>query len=213
MTDERATPAAAPRRRSPWRWVAWTVLGALVLVVAYVSVTLAQVYVASRQDHAEAAGAIVVMGAAQYDGRPSPVLQARLDHAVQLWRDGYAELIVVTGGKKAGDRVTQGFAGYQYLMSQGVPEEDIKIEVEGTNSYEELSASSLILDNAGVGHHVLIVTDPYHSLRVQQIAAEVGLDPSVSPADVHGSVESLGRETVAVSLGRLVGYRRLSNLL
>jgi uncharacterized SAM-binding protein YcdF (DUF218 family) len=144
------------------------------------------------------------MGAAQYDGRPSPVLQARLDHAVQLWNDGYADLIVVTGGKKAGDRVTQGFAGYQYLKSQGVPDEDIKIEVEGTNSYEELSASSLIIDNAGVGNRVLIVTDPYHSLRVQQIAEEVGLNASVSPADVHGSVESLGR---------LLGYRRLSNLL
>ena len=213
MVEDRAATGAQPARRSPWRWVVRIALGLLAVVVLYVGATFAQVYWTSRQDQAKAAGAIVVMGAAQYDGRPSPVLQARLDHAVQLWNDGYADLIVVTGGMKAGDRVTQGFAGYQYLKSQGVPDEDIKIEVEGTNSYEELSASSLIIDNAGVGNRVLIVTDPYHSLRVQQIAEEVGLNASVSPADVHGSVESLGRETVAVSLGRLLGYRRLSNLL
>jgi uncharacterized SAM-binding protein YcdF (DUF218 family) len=202
-----------PNRRSPWRWVVRGVLAALALLVLYVGVTFAQVYWTSRQDQAKAAGAIIVMGAAQYDGRPSPVLQARLDHAVQLWRDGYAELIVVTGGKKAGDRVTQGFTGYQYLKSQGVPENEIKVEVEGTNSYEELSASALIVANSGTSNKVLIVTDPYHSFRVQQIANEVGLSASVSPADVHGSLESLGRETVAASLGRLLGYRRLSNLL
>lgn len=213
MVDEPAAVEMPPKRRSPWRWVVRVALGLLALVVLYVGVTFAQVFWTSRQDEARPAGAIVVMGAAQYDGRPSPVLQARLDHAVELWKAGYAELIVVTGGKKAGDRVTQGFAGYQYLKGKGVPDEDIKIEVEGTNSYEELSASSLIVKNADVSTDVLIVTDPYHSFRVQQIANEVGLNASVSPADVHGSVESLGRETVAVSLGRLLGYRRLSNLL
>jgi uncharacterized SAM-binding protein YcdF (DUF218 family) len=212
MVDDAGPPMTKPRR-SPWRWVVRAALALLAAVVLYVGVTFAQVYWTSRQDEAKPAGAIVVMGAAQYDGRPSPVLQARLDHAVELWRDGYAELIVVTGGKKAGDRVTQGFAGYQYLRGQGVPESDIKVEVEGTNSYEELSASAHILRDAASSSDVLIVSDPYHSFRVQQIADEVGLHASVSPADVHGSFESLGRETVAASLGRLLGYRRLSNLL
>jgi uncharacterized SAM-binding protein YcdF (DUF218 family) len=213
MADDAGPPVTKPARRSPWRWVAWALLGLFAVTVVYVGATLAQVYSTSRQDQAKAADAIVVMGAAQYDGRPSPVLQARLDHAVELWRKGYAEMIVVTGGKKTGDRVTQGVAGYQYLRSQGVPENDIKVEVEGTNSYEELSASALIIKNAGVSNKVLIVTDPYHSFRVQQIANEVGLDASVSPADVHGSVAALARETVASSIGRLIGYRRLNNIL
>lgn len=195
-----------------WRWVFRIALGLIALLVLYVGVTFAQVWWASRQDEAMSAAAIVVMGAAQYDGRPSPVLQARLDHAVRLHDEGYADLIIVTGGKQAGDRVTQGLAGYEYLRSRGVPEEDIKVEVEGTNSYEELSASALILENAGVSSDVLIVTDPYHAFRVQQIADEVGLNASVSPARTNSSIESLARETLAVSVGRIIGYRRLSNI-
>ena len=214
MVDDAAPRSAQPvPRRSAWRWVWRAAIGLLALVVLYVGVTFGQVLWTSRQDQAGPASAIIVMGAAQYDGRPSPVLQARLDHAVELWRAGHADMIIVTGGKQSGDRVTQGFAGYQYLKSQGVPEDHIKVEVDGTNSYEELSASALIVENAGATNEVLIVTDPYHAFRAQQIADEVGLDASVSPADVNGSIESLGRETVAVSLGRLLGFRRLSNLL
>lgn len=194
------------------RWIGRGVLLLLVVLVLYVTVTFAQVWWASRQDETRPAQAIVVMGAAQYDGRPSPVLQARLDHAVALHRQGLAPLIVVTGGKQAGDRVTQGFAGYQYLREQGVPEEAIRVEVEGTNSYEELSASALIVTNEGRPSDVLIVTDPYHSFRVTQIADEVGLDAAVSPASTSSSLESLARETAAVSIGRILGYRRLSNI-
>jgi uncharacterized SAM-binding protein YcdF (DUF218 family) len=212
MTDPRTAPPEPSPRRSAWRWLPRIVIGLLVVGVLYVGVTFVQVWWASRQDDATAAGAIIVMGAAQYDGRPSPVLQARLDHAVQLRTDGYADLIVVTGGKQAGDRVTQGITGYQYLKSRGVPESDIKVEVDGTNSFEELSASALIVENAGVSDSVLIVTDPYHSFRVQQIADEVGLDASVSPAATGSSLESLARETAAVSIGRILGYRRLSNI-
>lgn len=213
MVDDAGSPRAASPRRSPWRWIVRIALGLLAVAVLYVGLTFGQVVWTSRQDHPREAGAIVVMGAAQYDGRPSPVLQARLDHAVQLWRDGYADMIIVTGGKKAGDRVTQGFTGYQYLKAQGVPEEDIKVEVEGTNSYEELSASALIVANADASDDVVIVTDPYHAFRAQQIADEVGLDATVSPADVNGSFESLARETVAASIGRIIGFRRLSNIL
>lgn len=204
-------PAPTRRRHSVWWWLSRAIAALVVLVVLYVGVTFGQVWWASRQDDARAAGAIVVMGAAQYDGRPSPVLQARLDHAAELRAEGYADLIVVTGGKQSGDRVTQGFAGYQYLRSKGVPEEDIKVEVEGTNSFEELSASALIVQNADVANSALIVTDPYHSFRVQQIADELGLPASVSPASTSSSIGSLARETAAVSIGRLVGYRRLSN--
>jgi uncharacterized SAM-binding protein YcdF (DUF218 family) len=193
------------------RWVLRVTVGLLSLAVLYVGVTFAQVWWAAGQDGARDASAILVMGAAQYDGRPSPVLRSRLDHAAQLWREGRAPLIIVTGGKQEGDRVTQGFAGYDYLTDLGVPEDAIKVEVEGIDSYTELSASALIVANAGLPPDVVVVTDPYHAFRVEQIAGEVGLDAAVSPTGTNQSVRELVRESGAVALGRIVTYRRLSN--
>jgi uncharacterized SAM-binding protein YcdF (DUF218 family) len=198
--------------RTVARWAVRVVAGVVALTVLYVGITFGQVWWASRQDEARAASAIVVMGAAQWDGRPSPVLRDRLDHAADLWEQGYAPHIIVTGGKQQGDRVTQGFAGYDYLREQGVPDEVIKVEVEGTNSYEELSASAFIVNSDGLSPQVIVVTDPYHSFRVQAIADEVGLDAAVSPTDSSPSVTELVRETAAVSIGRVIGFRRLSNL-
>jgi uncharacterized SAM-binding protein YcdF (DUF218 family) len=194
------------------RWFFRIVIGLAALVVLYVGITFAQVWWASRSDDSSPASAIVVMGAAQWNGRPSPVLQGRLDHAVALYDDGVAPLIVVTGGKQVGDAVTQGRSGYDYLRSKGVPDEAIKVEVEGTNSYEELSASALILRLAGVGDDVVIVTDPYHALRATEIAEEVGLAPHVSPTDASTGPRQLARETVAVAVGRIIGYRRLASV-
>lgn len=194
------------------RWFFRIVLGLAALVVLYVGVTFAQVWWTSRSDDTAPASAIVVMGAAQWNGKPSPVLQGRLDHAVELYDDGVAPLVVVTGGKQAGDAVTQGRSGYEYLRSKGVPDEAIKVEVEGTNSYEELSASALILEQAGVGDDIVIVTDPYHALRAEEIAEEVGMRPHVSPTHASSGARQMARETVAVALGRIVGYRRLASV-
>jgi uncharacterized SAM-binding protein YcdF (DUF218 family) len=180
------------------------------LAVLYVGVTFGQVWWASNHDEAAPASAIVVMGAAQWNGRPSPVFQARLDHAAELWGDGFAPLVVVTGGKQAGDLVTQGRAGYDYLRELGLPDEAIRVEVGGTNSYEEISASAAIVRGEGVEPRVLIVSDPYHAYRVVAIADEVGLDASFSSADVPSSLENMARETAAVALGRVVGFRRLA---
>jgi uncharacterized SAM-binding protein YcdF (DUF218 family) len=192
------------------RWLFRIALALAGVLVVYVGVTFVQVWLASRSDDAQRSSAIVVMGAAQWNGVPSPVLKGRLDHAVELYREGMAPLIVVTGGKQAGDRTTQGMSGYQYLREQGVPEDAIKVEVAGTNSFEELSASALILEQAGVGNDVVIVTDPYHALRAAEIAEEVGMHPHVSPTDASSGPRQLARETVAVSLGRIMGYRRLA---
>ena len=112
-----------------------------------------------------------------------PVLKARLDHAVELYQDGRAPLIIVTGGKQPGDRVTQGFAGYDYLQARGVPEEAIKVEVDGRQQLRGAVGGGR--DRApGQGRpDVVLISDPYHSLRISQIAEEVGLRPHVSPAD------------------------------
>ena len=195
------------------RWGFRLILALVGIGVLYVGATFVQVWHAANQDDTSPASAIVVMGAAQWNGRPSPVLQARLDHAAELYEAGAAPLVVVTGGKQAGDAVTQGQSGYQYLRDLGLPDEAIKVEVDGTNSYEELSASALILRQSEAGFDMTVVTDPYHAQRVEAIADEVGLDAHVSPTDSATTLRGLVRETAAVAAGRIVGYRRLSTWL
>ncbi|MBU6328472.1 MAG: YdcF family protein [Acidobacteria bacterium] len=193
------------------RWALRILFTGISLVVLYVGVTFAQVWMASRQDDTSPAAAIVVMGAAQWNGVPSPVLKGRLDHALELYRAGAAPIIVVTGGKQTGDAVTQGYSGFRYLRDQGVPESAIRVEIEGTNSFEELSASAVIVRQAGGGDTVLIVTDPYHALRTESIAGELGLRAHVSPTRAPSTFQEMFRETIAVSIGRVIGYRRLSS--
>jgi uncharacterized SAM-binding protein YcdF (DUF218 family) len=124
--------------------------------------------------------AIVVLGAAQYDGRPSPVLAARLDHALRLWAEGLSPRIVVTGGKRPGDRFTEAQASAEYLMDRGVPDEVILREVQGATSWESLAASARILRERGLGS-VVLVSDPYHAKRIAGIASELGLTAFTSP--------------------------------
>lgn len=164
----------------PLRWAVRVGLVALALVVLYVSVTFVQVWHASREDEAEAAQAIVVLGAAQYDGDPSPVYEARLDHAIDLYEAGLADVIVTTGGRQEGDRFSEANAGFTYLLANGVPEDAIRQEVDGKSSWESLAATARFLEGEGIDD-VLLVSDPYHSFRLSQIAGEIGLDAHVSP--------------------------------
>jgi uncharacterized SAM-binding protein YcdF (DUF218 family) len=187
----------------------------LALLVLYVAATFVQVYRSSRDDGAVAADAIVVLGAAQYDGRPSPILQDRLDHALALYEDDFADTIVLTGGRRAGDRFTEATAGYNYLRRQGVPDEALLREVDGTSTWESLAASARFLIARDLTK-VVLVTDGYHAKRVGAIADGLGLDASVSPSHSRLSAASelrhLLRETVAVAVGRVIGYERLFRL-
>jgi len=169
------------------------------------------VWWAANHDGARDVDAIVVLGAAQYDGRPSDVLAARLDHAYKLCDDGRAEVIVVTGGGLEGDRFTEAFASFEYLRDLGVPEEVLRLEVDGSNTWEELSASAHILSNEG-RTSVLLVSSPYHSFRIVATADELGLEAAASPAHGGAGFTDLLRETGAVAIGRLIGYRRLAGL-
>jgi uncharacterized SAM-binding protein YcdF (DUF218 family) len=189
--------------------------GVLVLVIlfGYYLVSLFQVWSTGRGDQARPVDAIVVMGAAQYDGEPSPQLAARLDHVVELWPQGIAPLVVVTGGNQPGDRFTEAEASARYLVERGVPEEAVVLENEGGNSYESLEGVADLLAERGLSD-VLIVTDPYHSLRSRLIAEDLGLTAYVSPtpSSVVTGGESLVRhfqEAAGVSVGRLVGFDRL----
>jgi uncharacterized SAM-binding protein YcdF (DUF218 family) len=188
------------------------VLIGVVLAGGYVGLTFAQVLQASGSDNRTPADAIVVLGAAQYDGEPSPVLARRLDQAFELWEAGVAPLVVTTGSNRPGDRVTEGFAGFEYLRFAGIPEEDLLVITDGASSWEQLAATSRILVERDLDS-VVLVSDPYHALRLRQIADQVGLDATVSSTDGGASIRQLLRETAAVSLGRIFGYRRVDNWL
>jgi uncharacterized SAM-binding protein YcdF (DUF218 family) len=182
-------------------------LGAL-----YVGVTFVQVLVASGVDDRDTADAIVALGAAQYDGEPSPVLAGRLDHAERLWRAGVAPIIVTTGSNLPGDRFTEGYAGYEYLRFAGIPDDALLVITDGASTWEQLAATARQLRLRDLDS-VTLVSDPYHALRLTQIADEVGLEASVSSTDGSLSIRQLARETAAVSLGRILGYRRVDNWL
>ena len=186
--------------------------GVFAALVLYVAVTFTQVWLASRRDGAHTAQAIVVFGAAQYNGRPSEVLKARLDHAVDLYHRHVAPYIVVTGGRQPGDNFTEATASADYLHTKGVPDTDILREVSGHSSWQSLASTAGFLKARHI-KDVVLVSDPFHSLRIGGMAAELGLDASTSPtrtSPIKGvdAAEYMGRETVAVAVGRVVGFRR-----
>lgn len=203
------------KRRSPWRWALsltmQVLLGLFAAGLAYLAVTFLQVWDASRSNDVRDSDAIVVLGAAQYDCVPSPVLEKRLDHALDLYEEGVAPRIVVTGGKRAGDRCTEAEAGALYLLQHGVPDADILREVKGTNTWESIAASAAFLGDRGYDR-VVLVTDDYHALRVRAIADELGLEPVVSPVGDNATLRELVKETGAVAVGRVVGFRRLVDI-
>jgi uncharacterized SAM-binding protein YcdF (DUF218 family) len=205
-----AAPGSRGRRpgRATLRLALQVALGLTLAGLVYVAVTFVQVWDASRTDDVRTSDAIVVLGAAQYDCVPSPVLRSRLDHALELYQDGVAPRIVVTGGRRALDRCTEAKAGADYLRGEGVPDGDILLEVKGRNTWESIAASAQFLTDEGYTR-VVLVTDDYHALRVRAIADELGLEPVVSPVGDNATFRELARETGAVAVGRVVGFRRL----
>ena len=191
-------------------------LGVTVLIAAvYFLVSLLQVWNTGRSADRQPVGAIVVLGAAQYDGRPSPQLQARLDHALELWNLNLASYIVVTGGKQEGDRFTEAAASRKFLESNGVASDLIFEENSGTTTYASLFAVSQVARDLKIAR-VLIVSDPFHLLRAELIANEVGLDATSS--STQSSVIRGGdafrrnlQEAVGVAVGRIVGFQRVDS--
>ena len=190
---------------------------AVASLALFFAVSLAQVWSTGRSD-AFASGehtvdAVVVLGAAQYDGRPSPQLRARLDHALRLWQRGAARFVVVTGGKQQGDRFTEAESGREYLVAAGVPIESIIVEPRGTSTFESLEWLRDAGDSTGVSS-IAVVSDPYHVLRATLVARELGFDAraSATRSRVMRGSDALARnvrEAVGVMIGRVVGFRRL----
>lgn len=161
-----------PRRRI---LLAAVLLPLLAYLLAFVSVV-----VASRQDQRRPVDAIVVLGAAQYNGKPSPVLRARLDHALSLYRAGLAPTVVVTGGIGEGDQVSEATVGRQYLVGHGVPDSAVVVRPEGRSTQASITSVSQWAKEHGV-RRVLLVSDPFHMLRLRLEAGRTSLDAYTSP--------------------------------
>jgi len=141
--------------------------------------SLLLVIVYERLDTRKPAHAIVVLGAAQYDGRPSPVLRARVDHAIDLWRKGLAPLLIMTGGRGAGDTTTEADVERKYAIGHGVPDSAIRVEPESRSTRESLrNVAAIIADES---KDVILVSDPFHMLRLSILARRYGLRPRTSP--------------------------------
>lgn len=172
----------------------------------------------SRRAAVEGADAIVVLGAAQYGGRPSPVLRSRLDHALGLWKTKRAPSVVLTGGRRAGDLISEAAAGRRYLVRRGVPADVMLLESDGRTSLASIQgAADLLLarrdslrqrgEGASGGAErprVLLVSDPFHMLRLDVLARLNGLTPLSSPTRTspisasHAELEYMVRESVAL---------------
>ncbi|HET9255072.1 MAG TPA: YdcF family protein [Pseudonocardiaceae bacterium] len=148
--------------------------------VLVVGGTALRVWQVARVDDRDKADVVVVLGAAQFDGTPSPVLGSRLDHAARLWRNGVAPVIVTVGGRRVGDTYTEAEAGRNYLMSYGVPGNAVVPIGEGRNTLESLRAVARRAETAG-WHTAVIVSDPWHSLRARTMADDLGLTSWTSP--------------------------------
>jgi uncharacterized SAM-binding protein YcdF (DUF218 family) len=204
-------------RRGGWRRVFGCIAVFLSLVVAYFAISLFQVWSTGRSHHGGQVDAIVVMGAAQYDGRPSPQLQARLDHVIELWNEGVAPTIIVTGGNQPGDRFTEAESSTNYLVKNGVPESVIIGEDTGRSSWESLQLVADLARDRGIGT-IVLVSDPYHSLRIRLMAEELGFraytsSTTTSPVHDWNNLKRHLEEAAGVGLGRILGFDRVESLV
>ncbi len=153
---------------------------ALAVVVGVYAIAFTAVFIVSRQDQRTAADAIVVLGAAQYNGRPSPVLRARLDHSLVLYREGIAPYIVVTGGIGDGDKVSEATVGRRYLVANKVPDSAVIVRPEGRNTLSSIRSVAEWARERQI-NRVVLVSDPFHMLRLRLEAGRAGLEASTSP--------------------------------
>ncbi len=158
-------------------------LGLILLAGGMVyTVSLVLVLVFSQQDQRRPVDAIVVLGAAQYNGRPSPVFRARLDHALALYREGLAPIIVVTGGVGRGDTISEAIVGRRYLMARDVPADAVVAQPRGRSTMASMTAVSVWLRRSG-RNRVLLVSDPFHTFRLRLEARRHALDALISPTE------------------------------
>jgi uncharacterized SAM-binding protein YcdF (DUF218 family) len=189
------------------RVVAAAVLAAVLLIAS----TALAIWWTARQDSRPASEAIVVLGSAQYNGVPSSIFEARLEHAIALYEDGVAPVIVTVGGKADGDQFAEAEAGRDYLAGAGIPDEALLAVPEGVDTLESIRAVSTAFAERGWSRAVL-VSDPWHAMRAERMAEDAGLDAESSPTRQGPAVQTrttqfryILRETAAYLLYRVTG--------
>jgi uncharacterized SAM-binding protein YcdF (DUF218 family) len=183
----------------------------VLLVVALLGATAIAVWRAAHTDGAsevDRADIILVLGAAEYGGQPSPVFEGRLDHAVLLYQQGRSSRVMVLGGNRPGDRTTEAAAGRDYLVSQGVPADAALAEPVGNTTLESLRAAATYMSNHGL-RTAFLVSDPWHNLRIERMASDLGIDGHASATWTSAAkteqtrLEGYVRETFAYLYYRL----------
>lgn len=183
----------------------------------YTTITFISILYVGHSDAGENADAVVVMGAAQYDGTPSPLLESRLQHALDLYNQGRVKIIAVTGGKIPGDRFTEAAASRRWLTDRGVPSTVIIREDVGRSTWESLSSLAPVLRKNNISS-VLVSTDRWHmqrcllSLRDLDVTA---YSSATATSPLRGAQRAWGKyvkETAGVSLGRIIGFDRLLSI-
>ena len=189
------------------RLVGAAVLAGVLLVLS----TAGAIWWTARQDARPTSDAIVVLGSAQYDGVPSSIFEARLEHALALFQAGIAPLVVTVGGKADGDRLSEAEAGADYLSAAGVPGDALLPVPEGADTLGSMRSVSRVFGERGLSTAVL-VTDPWHAMRTERMAEDTGIEADTSPTRQGPSVYSrttqfryILRETAAYLLYRATG--------
>jgi uncharacterized SAM-binding protein YcdF (DUF218 family) len=187
------------------------VLAAVLAALLLVGGTALAIWWTARQDARPRSDAIVVLGSAQYNGVPSSIFEARLEHALQLYRQGVAPVVVTVGGKKAGDEFTEAEAGRDYLGKAGIPRDHLLAVQEGVDTLQSMQDVAAAFRARG-WHSAVLVTDPWHVMRAERMADDSGIDASSSPTRQGPAVQTrttqfryILRETAAYLLYRATG--------
>jgi uncharacterized SAM-binding protein YcdF (DUF218 family) len=188
------------------------VLGAALLACfLLVASTALAIWWTARQDSRPSSDAIVVLGTAQYNGVPSSFFEARLEHAIALYEDGVAPMIVTVGGKLEGDEFTEAEAGRAYLADAGIPDDALLAVEEGVDTLESMRVVAAAFEERGWSTAVL-VSDPWHAMRAERMAEDAGMEAASSPTRQGPAVQTRAtqfryilRETAAYLLYRATG--------
>ncbi len=155
-------------------------IGALLMTLLIFGGTAFRVWQVARADDRRPVDVVIVLGAAQYNGEPSPVLKARLQQALRLYQDGLMQHVITVGGRQAGDQYTEAQAGRMWLAKNGIPASHVVDVDTGSDTFNSMQAVAKLADQRG-WHTALIVTDPWHSFRARTMANDVGLETWSSP--------------------------------
>jgi len=185
------------------RLLGWTLLLGAAVLLAYAGYLAREVWQVAERDESRPAAVIVVFGAAEYSGRPSPVLRGRLDHALELYRRGLAGKLITTGGRGGDPHFTEGGVARNYLVANGVPPENILVEEESTSTAETVLAVAEIMQRNKMGT-CLVVSDGYHLFRIKRQFESKGIEAYGSPREVRGEMPR--GERVWVTVKQVLGY-------